>query len=90
MLEQSEKEGAATRNKNQMEGFHTALEECQLCDLGYQGPRFTWSNRRQDEMYTKERLDRAPANAEWCTKFQEESVSVLAARTSDHHPLHIL
>jgi len=79
MLEQSEKEGAATRNKNQMEGFHTALEECQLCDLGY-----------QDEMYTKERLDRAPANAEWCTKFQEESVSVLAARTSDHHPLHIL
>jgi hypothetical protein len=63
IFEQPEKEGAALRGESQMDGFRNALDECQLGDLGYNGPRFMWSNRRNDAMFTKERLDRA-----WGTK----------------------
>lgn len=69
ILEQFEKEGAALRGEAQMDGFRNALNECQLGDLGFNGPKFTWSNRRSDDMFIKERLDRAVANQGWCTLF---------------------
>jgi len=78
ILEQSEKEGVAVswlcvaiRWESQMHSFCEALEECRLCDLGYTDPRFTWSNRCNDKTFTKERLNRAVANIEWCCHFQE-------------------
>ncbi|XP_059446420.1 uncharacterized protein LOC132177967 [Corylus avellana] len=70
-----------------MESFQQALEDCQLSDLGYKGSRFTWNNGKEDENFTKERLDRAMANQEWCSMFGEYEVRILAARSSDHKPL---
>lgn len=74
-----------------MEMFRSVLmEECQLCDLGFKVQRvtkFTWSNRRRDQNFTKERLDRVMANKEWCEKFKDAEVFVLPARSSDHKPL---
>lgn len=35
IMDQYEKEGAAVRWESQMDGFRTALEECQLCDMRY-------------------------------------------------------
>jgi hypothetical protein len=64
ILEPSEKVGGVLRRESHMDGFQTAFEECCLCDLGYKGPRFTWSNKRQDGSFTNERLDRAVANLE--------------------------
>jgi len=83
ILDQSKKEGAAIRRESQMDGFRSVLEDCLLADLGFQGAPFTWSNHKSDGMFTKERLDRALANQEWC------SIFVLAARTSDHAPLYV-
>jgi hypothetical protein len=40
-------------------------------------------------MFTKERLDHALANQEWCRLFPAFTVNVLAARTSDQTPLHV-
>jgi exonuclease III len=87
ILDQTEKEGSIIRRESQMMRFREALEDCHLGDLGYQGSFFTWSNKRSDDSYTKERLDRAVANTEWCSIFPKVMVSVLAARTSDHSPL---
>jgi hypothetical protein len=87
ILEQNEKFGAAIRRASQMEGFRQALEDCELCDLGFIGSRFTWSNCRTDVSYTQERLDRAVANREWCTLFPVASVTILAACSSDHNPI---
>jgi endonuclease/exonuclease/phosphatase family metal-dependent hydrolase len=87
IVDQSEKEGYAVRREAQMVRFREALEECQLGDLGFVGPFFTWSNRRMDDTYTRERLDRAVANPEWCSIFPIVSVLILAARTSDHNPM---
>jgi hypothetical protein len=89
ILDQSEKEGAAIRRESQMDGFRSVLDDCLLADLGFQGAPFTWSNHKSDGMFTKERLDRALANQEWCSIFPAFKVDVLAARTSDHALLYV-
>ncbi|GLT77194.1 hypothetical protein SLA2020_488030 [Shorea laevis] len=70
-----------------MASFRSALASCRLSDLGFRGPRYTWNNGRKATQFTKERLDRATANIEWCSLFRDMEVTVLAARTSDHNPL---
>ena len=67
-----------------MEKFRNTLEECQLSDLRYFGPRYTWYNARDDEGFTQERLNRAIANHEWCSIFKEVDVNIMVARSSDH------
>jgi hypothetical protein len=89
IIEQSKKEGAPLRVESQMDGFRTAMEDCHLGDLGYHGLRFAWSNHRTNATFTKERLDRAVANREWCSLFSEFMVNILVARTSDHTPLQV-
>ncbi|XP_062150081.1 uncharacterized protein LOC133858622 [Alnus glutinosa] len=64
-----------------------ALADCDLCDLGFIGPRCTWCNNKTDGNFTQERLDRAIANRDWCSRFQHVEVSVLAATSSDHNPI---
>lgn len=46
ILDNTDEEEANIRRESQINGFRTALEDCQLCDLGYTGSRFTWSNKR--------------------------------------------
>lgn len=55
--------------------------------MGYKGPKYTWSNCREGEAYTKERLDRGVANQEWRECFQEAEISVEFVVNSDHTPL---
>lgn len=71
-----------------MEDFKNSLEHYQLSNMGFSGPRFIWSNRRQDDTFTQERLDRAVANVGCCSIFPQLCVEVLAARSSNHAPLH--
>jgi hypothetical protein len=72
-----------------MEDFHRALEDCSLSDLGFSGPKFTWSNGRDGAAFTQERLDRVVKNSEWCDYFKEVKVAVLARRSSDHNPIFV-
>jgi hypothetical protein len=87
ILDQSEKVGGALRNYGQMEDFRRAIHECNLGDLGYTGSKFTWSNKRENGVFVKERLNRALANSGWCGLFPNASVEVLPVTTSDHKPL---
>jgi hypothetical protein len=52
-----------------MEHFRDALVFCDLSDLGFVGPRFTWCNNRSDDLWTREWLDRAVAKREWRSRF---------------------
>jgi hypothetical protein len=81
---QSKKEGTTLRRERQMKVFRETMEEFNLIDLGYMGSRYMWSNKRHDEGFTKEHLDRAIANQSWCDLFPSLSVYVLAACSSDH------
>jgi hypothetical protein len=83
----SEIKGKTIRHRRQMENFQKTLEECQLCDLGFKGPKYTWINGRDGDDFIKERLDRAVANVNWRMMFEDMEVQVMARRSSDHHPI---
>jgi hypothetical protein len=82
-----EKYSLAVRPRSQMRNFQAALEDCNLLDLGFTGPTFTWTNGRSGCELSLERLDRAVANPEWCQLFDAVDVQVLPRCFSDHNPL---
>jgi hypothetical protein len=55
IIEQKEKEGAVLRRNSQMNNFRMALEDCDLSDLGFSGPQYTWCNSISDGNFTQER-----------------------------------
>lgn len=69
ILEASEKVGGVRRTQGAMEAFKNKLEFCDLYELGYRGPKFTWWNCRDGNEFIKEKIDRVVANPEWCTMF---------------------
>lgn len=70
-----------------MQEFQRALDDSNLADLGFIGPRFTWCNGRSGRDFNKERLDRATANVGWSNLFDVVEVHVLPRSSSDHNPL---
>ena len=79
--------GAITRANGQMEAFWRTLKDYQLCNLGFKGVKYTWSNGWFGDEFTKERLDRVVVNSEWRNLWVDSEVQVLANRSSDHHPI---
>ena len=49
-------------NLNRAIYFKGCLDSCNLIDLGFSGPKFTWSNQRQVTDLILEQLDRCFAN----------------------------
>ncbi|XP_023898638.1 uncharacterized protein LOC112010525 [Quercus suber] len=62
------------------------LDECGFIDLGFVGPRFTWSKHFSDGHSIWERLDRL-ANNNWFHKFPGSRVHHLQYFASDHYSL---
>ncbi|KAL0374642.1 UNVERIFIED_CONTAM: putative mitochondrial protein [Sesamum radiatum] len=87
ILEHSEKEGGSMRPEWQIRNFRECLTSCELHDLGFRGPAFTWSNHQQDPFTVRERLDRACANLAWSRAFPEARVSHGSSLFSDHLPV---
>jgi hypothetical protein len=50
--------GSEKKNRSQMRDFLQALEECELTDLGFSRPKYTWNNCMEDLTFIKERLDK--------------------------------
>ncbi|OMP00911.1 reverse transcriptase [Corchorus capsularis] len=83
----SEKFGGATTSIDRCLRFNTMVTNCGLLDLGFQGPTYTWTNRRQGRHRIHERLDRALSNVEWRLRFPEAIVKHLPRFYSDHCPI---
>ena len=81
-----EKQGRHTRSERQMQLFRDVLDECGFVDLGFTGPKFTWTNNRPGDM-TWERLDRVVATPDWLLSFPSARVYHLEGRWSDHKPI---
>lgn len=47
-----------------MRDFDNIVQYCSLSDLGYQGPKFTWCNKRDEGIICK-KLDRILVNEAW-------------------------
>lgn len=46
ILQLSEKQGGRDRPERQIENFKDVLSDCELRDLGFMGPPFTWCNNK--------------------------------------------
>ncbi|KAK8574082.1 hypothetical protein V6N13_097076 [Hibiscus sabdariffa] len=80
-LNVSERKGGAASSKPSKD-FHGLLMDYDLCDMGYQGPDFTWSRRNN---YVQ--LDRIICNFHWDESYPETVVSHLLRIRSDQRPL---
>ncbi|KAK0599131.1 hypothetical protein LWI29_002648 [Acer saccharum] len=79
--------GGNSRSESLMEAFRSTLDFCGLRDLGFSGPKFTWSNRRVRAQSVIERLDRCVCNTEWQQRFPCASINHLDFWKSDHRPI---
>ena len=70
-------------NRSRISHFNDFLNNCNLLNLGYNGPRCTWSNKRDLNLVMK-RLDRALCTPIWQLLFQDTTVTHLPKISSDH------
>lgn len=87
ILWSTEKRGGQLRTSMNMNMFRDALRLCNLCDLGYTGNPFSWSNGRKGLDNILERIDRAVATPDWRNLFPCHEVRNLPRYKSDHSPL---
>lgn len=58
-----------------------------MVDIGFHGPKFTWSNNRQRLENIRERIDRGVANHSWTILFPNATLQHLPICLSDHSPI---
>uniref|UniRef100_A0ACD5Y8K6 Uncharacterized protein n=1 Tax=Avena sativa TaxID=4498 RepID=A0ACD5Y8K6_AVESA len=75
------------RSERRMEAFRNTLSYCNLFDLGFTGPPWTFDNRQRDNRNVKARLDRAVASENWSQLFPNTRITHLCSMRSDHLPL---
>ncbi|OIT07835.1 hypothetical protein A4A49_32245 [Nicotiana attenuata] len=67
--------------------FLSMIEDYGLTDLGFYGPRYTWSNGRGPCSIVWKRLDRGLVNDNWLSSFPATTIARLASTGSNHSPL---
>lgn len=82
-----EKQGGSTCKRARIEQFQQLLSDCELMDLEFKGPAYTWSNNQGGSNNIRERLDRAVASVEWRSLFPLAQVFHEIQVGSDHCPL---
>lgn len=87
ILYASKKKGGLPRNEQRMEAFRLALQDCQLFDIGYSSPWFTWERGNLPETNIRECLDKGVANNDMLLLFLDLKVRHLPHIHSDHCPL---
>ena len=86
----SENFGGSGWKMGLMEAFQNTFVSCGLSDLGYSGPKFTWSNGKEGNKFSNKGLDRAVANYSWCGLYPEVEVTVGTTLWLDHSQIFLL
>lgn len=73
----------ASNDSMGMREFQDTVTYCSLLDMAYQGPLFTWSNKRINEVICK-KLDRVMMNEAWMRSFPQSYNVFEAGGCSDH------
>ncbi|KAL0006038.1 hypothetical protein SO802_013599 [Lithocarpus litseifolius] len=58
-----------------------------MIDMGFSGPRYTWTNKRDINDLILERIDRFFMNPSWCVLYPHAKVTHLPRCHSDHCPV---
>lgn len=89
ILKPSEKLGGNKVNNSRIRIFENVLNTCNLIDLGFSGPCFTWQNNQRGKYNIRERLDRCLANQYWMNIFPTHIIKHICCTTSDHSPIYL-
>ncbi|XP_050242398.1 uncharacterized protein LOC126691394 [Quercus robur] len=84
---EGEKAGGNPIFQRRVRAILDCINECQMMDLGFSGPKFTWTYKRELGGLIQCRLDRVWANPDWKSYFPEANVTHLSRVNSDHYPL---
>ena len=91
MLSNDEKMGGLPVNRYRMTAFRNCMDRCCLMDLGFHGPRFTWTTKSPIwQNNIKERLDRGLGNTDWKLLFPAAEIHHLPRVKSDHCPIMLI
>nr|XP_023904370.1 uncharacterized protein LOC112016096 [Quercus suber] len=83
-LVQDDKFGGRGISVNRSLAFKDCLDFCSMVDMGFSGPRYTWTNKRDVNNLILERIDRFFMNPDWCVLYPEAKVTHLPCCHSDH------
>ncbi|KAL5551161.1 hypothetical protein UlMin_001337 [Ulmus minor] len=86
ILSNIEKLGGCLKPQRAIDDFRRAIDDCQICDLGFEGDPFTWCNNKPNDLIF-ERLDKSFGNLEWVDRFPNTKVEHLVALCSNHRSL---
>lgn len=75
--------GSTLANATGMRNFQSLIADCELADLAYVGPQFTWWNNQEENPIGK-KLDKALVNAVWSQLFPYSFASFETCGVSDH------
>ncbi|CAL1379935.1 unnamed protein product [Linum trigynum] len=67
--------------------FNDRINQAELIDLGFSGPRFTWTRGETASTFKASRIDRSLCNSLWNATFPDTTVTHLPRIHSDHHPI---
>ena len=87
VLSKEEKYGGNPVCQRRVRAIKECMDVCHMMDLGFPGPKFTWTNKREVGDLIQCRLDRCWANSEWKRLFEEANVTHLVRVNFDHYPL---
>ncbi|TXG57064.1 hypothetical protein EZV62_018377 [Acer yangbiense] len=87
ILRVKEKSGGSNKSILGICQFREVIDDCNLVDLGFEGPKMTWNNRRDGDNNVQERIDRMLADTAWIDLFPGARVQHLGYNSSDHRPL---
>lgn len=81
--------GFRDRSDSLMALFRDCLDDCGLIDLGFSGPKFTWTNKKDVDSNVKVWLNRAVANDEFSRLFEDCHVENVITTTFDDYVISI-
>jgi hypothetical protein len=64
--------------------FRECLEDCGLLDVGFTGPKYTWTNKQDANSNVRVHLDCAVANGAFMDMFDNYRVENVITTSSDH------
>lgn len=84
-LLKDDKFGGQAVNGNRALLVKDCLDKCNMIDIRFSGPRYTWNNSREVQALIHERMDRFFVNPSWCLMYLEARITHLTRCYLDHY-----
>lgn len=84
VLLEKEKYGGNPICQRRVRAIKECMDVCHMMDLGFSGPKYTWSNKRDVGDLIQCRLERCWANTGWKEQYTKANVTHLAIINSNH------